>query len=221
MKKPPKVFLDANVFKFATTEQLRLVQRKTTINWGRTTSDTVVHDLKILNPHERIRNPKLKEEASLVDKVAEEIKSGRITAVTHFEVAFETMGLPAMDCERGRFYGAPVDQVDGPVKYSRLIISARHDTEQLLRDFLEKISHPRFDELQKITGAYQGAYEKNLNQMLDAFYVWCAEFERCDYFLTLDFSLIRMISSAPKRPKHLKMVTPSVLLKDLSNEERA
>ena len=218
MKLVPKVFLDANVFKFATTEQQRLVPRRTSIQWGPKIFDMVVHDLKVLNPNDRIRNPELKSEAGLVEKLAAKAKSGQFKAVSHFEVTFETMGLPAMDCQRGRFYGAPVEQIKAPITYSRLFISGRHDPERLVRDFLEGLSDPRFDELQKITGAFQGDRPKNLNQLLDAFYLWCAEFELCDYFLTLDFKLIRIVTKAARRRKAPRLVRPSELLRALDNE---
>lgn len=215
MANPPKVFLDTNVFKFSTTEQVRLVPRRTKVDWGPKSFELDLHDFKTLNPNDKIRNAELKAETNLLEKVAEAVKRGSCTAVTHFEVVSETWGLPGMDTRTGRFYRAPIGSVVGPIRYSRPVFSPFHNEEELLRQVLENIAHPRFDELQRITGAYQGANKKNLNQLLDAFYVWCAEFEACDYFLTLDFKLIRLVSKSAKRPKILKLVTPSVLLNAL------
>ncbi len=51
-------------------------------------------------------------------------------------------------------------------------------------NFLRSLDHGRFLELRRICGAEQGQ-KVNRNQLLDAFHLWCAEFNRCEYFLSL------------------------------------
>jgi hypothetical protein len=65
--------------------------------------------------------------------------------------------------------------------------------------------------LQKLTGAYQGPGRLNRNQLLDAFHLWCAEYNHCDYFLTLDFNLSK-IANKQKRRFPTEIVKPSELI---------
>jgi predicted nucleic acid-binding protein len=52
-----------------------------------------------------------------------------------------------------------------------------------------------------------------MNQLLDAFHLWSAEAAGCDYFLTLDFKLIKMMNQAPSSTP-VRIVRPSELLID-------
>ncbi|OGP41631.1 MAG: hypothetical protein A2090_06470 [Deltaproteobacteria bacterium GWD2_42_10] len=81
-------------------------------------------------------------------------------------------------------------------------------------NFLSSIKNKRFLELQKMTGAYQGAKKLNRNQLLDAFHIWCAEHNKCDYFLTLDFKLVNVIRRQ-KGATLSELVTPSELMNKL------
>jgi hypothetical protein len=171
----------------------------------------VVHDLINFNPNTRIRDPKLKMEADLVEQVAQVVKDGKLKAVMQMEAEFESWGLPNM-MGGGRFYGAPLEFVDAPIKYSRILLGAGFDAEDLQSRFLAGIKHRRFIELQKVTGAFQGRGKHCLNQLLDAFHIWCAEHNSCDYFLTLDFRLVRMVSGHKLRPTSPILVRPSELL---------
>ena len=85
--------------------------------------------------------------------------------------------------------------VEAPITYSRVVFGGPSDFRVLQFDFLAKLKSQRFVELQRVTGAYQGDRGLNRHQLLDAFHLWCAEHNRCDYFLTLDFKLIRMLRS--------------------------
>jgi hypothetical protein len=53
----------------------------------------------------------------------------------------------------------------------------------------------------RITGAYQGTKKTNRNSLLDAFHLWCAEHNNCDFFLSPDFRLARMIMMSKAKPK--------------------
>jgi hypothetical protein len=66
-------------------------------------------------------------------------------------------------------------------------------------EFLRELHHPRFLELRKMCGAEQGA-NVNRNQLLDAFHLWSAEHHDCEYLLSLDFKLARVISNSKKKP---------------------
>jgi hypothetical protein len=210
----PRIFLDANVFKFSATQNLRFIpcNKKTYDDKGRVTG-VQLYTLGHINPNERLSNPELRKEADLLPDVALAVKRSELEAVTQLEADVETWGLPNMDSESGRFYGAPIRRVQAPIKYSRILFGWGHfDSKQLRRDFLLHIRHPRFLELQRMTGAYQGKKPPNENQLLDAFHIWCAEYNECDFFLTLDLKLIRIVSEHPKRLSGLELVRPSELL---------
>ncbi len=98
-----------------------------------------------------------------------------------------------------------------------MIAGGFDDPKELQFEFLSGLHHERFMELQKLTGAHQGQRKANRNQLLDAFHIWCAEHSDCDYFLTMDLKLIRMVSNNRKRNLRLKLVGPSELLWEIDN----
>lgn len=170
-----------------------------------------VHDFGYLNPNERISNTDLKAEAGLIQKVAEMAKSGRLMLMIHFETQLETWGLPHMDSEDGSLYGAPLVDADAPIHYGRTSAGGGKSAYDHQLEFLQSLRVPRFLELQRATGAYQGPGKLNRNQLLDAFHLWCAEHNSCNYFLTLDFKLQRVLERSPTE-LNVSVVRPSQLL---------
>lgn len=207
------IYLDTNIFKFSANSQLRMVPRKQILDWGHITQEVVVHDLMHLNPNGRIKNNDLlKSEAGLLKDVAELAKKGRVKFVINTETLIESWGIPNMDSTTGKFYGAPYEQVKAPIEYSRTIMGFGVDSAKDAQfNFLSKIDHPRFYELMRMTGAYQGKRQLNRNQLLDAFHIWCAEHNNCTHFLTLDLKLIKMMRRH-KDKVSLSFITPSEIL---------
>ena len=216
MHKPPTVYIDTNVLKFSSTRLFRLRPRQKVIKWGDITEEVTVHDPVHINPNDKISDPILKRETDLLERVAESAKNGSIKIVINVETEFESWGIPNMDSESGRFYGAPVEMIESPINHGRVLMGDDFDTETLQMNFLTGIEHPRFKELIKLTGAYQGKHGYNKNQLLDAFYLWCAEGHGCDFFLTLDFKLIRIVNNNNKIAINTELVIPSELLSRLS-----
>ena len=120
-----------------------------------------------------------------------------------------------MDSMSGKFYNAPYEIIEGPVQYERVVLGYNVDSDKAQYDFLCGIKHKRFIEIQKATGAYQGNNKTNKNQLLDAWNIWCAEHSNCDYLLTMDLKLIRMIKSNKKWECRVKIVKPSQLLDEI------
>ena len=207
----PKVYIDTTVLKFSATQLPRLRPRKQNINWGGRDHELTVHDFVRINPNDSIDNPKLKAEAELLPSLAEAGKNGIVKYVIQVETTFESWGIPKMDSETGKFYDAPYEYVEAPIKYSRVLIGFGFDAREMQFRFLSSIKNKRFLELQKITGAYQGPGKFNRNQLLDTFHLWCAEYNNCDYFLTLDFKLIRMLRKQKSRLLS-EIVKPSELM---------
>jgi len=179
----------------------------------------VVHDLIHHNPNTRIRNPELRKESDLLEAVARLVKDGKLRAFMQIEAEFESWGLPNM-LGGGGFYGAPIEQADAPIRYERILMGAGFDAEVLQLRFLVGIKSPRFIELQKVTGAMQGNGKYCLRQLLDAFHIWCADHNCCDFFLTLDFSLIRMVAKHRFKLPLPVLVRPSELLGALHLDEQ-
>ena len=206
-----KVYIDTNVLKFSATQLQRYRPRTQKINWGGRELEVTVNDLVCVNPNETIKNPELKIEAELLPVLAEAGKAGVIKYVIQMEALFESWGIPKMKSETGTFYDAPYECVEAPVKYSRTLVGAGFDPKEMQFRFLSSIKNKRFIELQKLTGAYQGSGKLNRNQLLDAFHLWCAEHNGCDYFLTLDFKLIRVVGKQKGRFLS-EVVKPSELM---------
>lgn len=59
---------------------------------------------------------------------------------------------------------------------------------------LTKLTAPRFLELAAACGAPAGT--RKYNQLADAYFLWCAEKNACDYFLSLDFELQRLLRNS-------------------------
>lgn len=211
MRRVPKVFLDTTVFKFSATKLPRLQPRNSLINWGGKSIDVTDHDFVEVNPNDFINNAELKIESELLSRLAEIGKLGAIEYVTNIEAEQESWGLPNMDSKTGLFYGAPIKAVEAPLDYSRIVAGGEIKARERQYDFLCSIKHKRFLDLQKMTGAYQGKQPRNHNQLLDAFHIWCAEYNDCEFFLTLDFKIIRVLDLSPRKST-AQAVRPSQLL---------
>jgi hypothetical protein len=207
----PKVYIDTTVLKFSATQLPRLLPRKQTIDWGGRVHEVTVHDFVRVNPNDSIDNPELKAETELLPTLAEAGKRGEVKYVIQMETLFESWGIPKMDSETGKFYGTPLEDVEAPIKYKRVLLGFNRDGREMQFSFLSSIRNARFLELQKMTGAYQGSGKLNRNQLLDAFHIWCAEFNKCDYFLTLDFKLLNVVRKQ-KRHSLVEIIKPSELV---------
>ena len=211
-----KVFFDTNILKFSATELRRLVPKEVEpIQWGDILIDSPVYDIVTINPNENIKNEKLRKEADLLPHISDLAKNDRIKLVTHHETLLESWGIPNMDSLSGKFYNAPYDLIEAPIGYSRAIIGYGIDADKEQLNFISSIKDKRFIEIQKATGAYQGKGKYSRNQLLDAWHIWCAEHNQCNYFLSMDFKLIRMISNNKRWESTLKIAPPSVVINEI------
>jgi hypothetical protein len=188
------VFLDTNILKFAATILPRMRPRKQLVEWCRKTIEVTLHDFVEVNRNEFIVHSVLKAEAELLPLLAEIGKLGKLEYVMSGEKMIENWGLRNMDRKDGRFCGATIKVVKAPLDYAYILAGGEISVTPMERQFhfLASIKHKRFLVLQKMTGAYQGERELNRNQHLDAFHIWCAEHNECEFFLTLDFKLIKV-----------------------------
>lgn len=207
-----KVYVDSNIYKFSATALSRFRPRQVTTFWGGREQVVTVHDLVTVNPNARIdNNPDLKAETELLPDVAALADADLVSFVISTETQVEISGLPDLDSNTGYFYRAKREIANEPVKYSRILYGGRDEPLQAQFKFLSSLRHKRFLELQRITGAYQGEERVNRNQLLDAFHLWCAEHNNCDFFLSLDFKLAKVIEKSKSKPI-VPVVRPSELL---------
>jgi hypothetical protein len=212
-----KIFLDTNVFKYSATKQLRMRPRLQELDWGHTKTTVVVHDLVYVNQldHLRADSRELRTEADLLPEVAALATREGVTFVSHMEVGLEAARLPRMDSVTGGFYGAPIECVRGGYHYGRAIYFPGIDSRKLLEDFLRGIRDSRFTEIARVLSGGARTDQASVNNLLDAFYVWIAEREKCTHFLTLERKLVEKVSMAKKLSIAVRVVRPSGLLADL------
>lgn len=208
-----RVMLETNTLKFAATKLQRLIPvNRPTYNEKGEMTGILLYEDGYINPNERITDPDLKKQADLLPQIAELAKSGKFELLLDREADYESWGLPHMNSATGLFYDAPVSEAERPLKYGRILVGMGIPAEEWAKQFLTSIQNKRFRNLAKILGAYQGENKYNLNQLRDAYYVWSAEHNNCEYMLTMDFKLIRMISQDRKHDVRVKVVRPSELL---------
>lgn len=214
-----RVFVDTNIYKYAATKLPRLRPRPIKLNWGGKDTDTTVHNFVTVNPNLNIKNnPQLRAEVELIPEIVAMQSNEKIKFCETAESMLEKWGLPNMDSETGNLYGAEITTIEAPIKYSRNLMGWNFDAYEEQAKFLGKIKNSRFLEIQKATGAYQGANAPNRNQLLDAFHLWCAEGAKCDAFLTGEAQKLRRLMSQKRNFKfEPSIVLPSELLKMIEN----
>ena len=211
----PSVFLDTSVLKASIDSRFVFQIENQKIEWGAHTVDIKVSKPVLLNPNVRFReqgNEDRFQDTIALRYIAALTREGKIRLVCHNEVRFELFRLPKVG--GAPFYGVPIDWVDGPFKYGRVIADGSKRDHQY--EFLIKLEIPRFQELQRACGAYQGTGKPpNRSQLLDAFHLLCAEHAEAQYFLTIDDALIRAISNHRSTSLRTLPVTPMRLVSAL------
>lgn len=205
------VYLDTNVFKFAATALPRTRRVFTGVNWGEHRQIAEVHQPIVVNPNDKIEpGSELRGEVELLPRVARLAHDGVVVFAISVETQVELSGIPKMDSMTGDLYNAPRIKVEPPIRYGRVLYGGKEDFEEAQFNFIESLADDRLLELRRACGAQQGK-KVNRNQLLDAFHLWCAEHNGCEYFLSLDFKLARVIDRAKTKPK-CRIVRPSELL---------
>lgn len=217
MGKPLSVFLDTCVLKASVDTHLVLRPEPQKYTWGDQEFEIDVHRPVFVNQNTKYLaqgNHERFEDTVALRFIAALAKEGKIKLLVHQEVLFELMGLPRATGGGPRFYGAPIDKVESPFQYGRIVVGETGRDYQY--EFLSGVEHPRFRELQRACGAYQGANKPlQRNQLLDAFHILCAETASATYFLTLDDSLIGVLTNQSPRKTTVTPIAPKRLLVSL------
>ena len=189
------VFLDTNAFKFCTTEKLMYMEKPDSasyIHWK--------------DPNENLPEP-LRTQVSMLHEIFQK-HAAQFTFQTSIEVHLESFRCTTLGGKKSAMENITVNPVSPPIELSRPLISKEYDI-----SVFQRIRHPRFLELQRATGAYQGDRIDG-NQLIDTFHIWTAENANCDYFLTLDLKLVRIVQGHKTHPPKTKVVSPQQLLEE-------
>lgn len=215
INRPAEVYIDTNVLKFSVHHRSVYRGRSQRVKWGHIDKVLTVYDLIETDETTKLKANQ-RPEAKTLRLIADAARVGKIRLSISIETLIETWGLPKLDSVEGRFFGAEITPVPAPFRSSRVIATGQPDSVKNLQfEFLSKITDFRFLELQKATGAYQGKNGLQRNQLLDAFHLWCAEHNRCQYFLTMDTKLAKVVARAKRAPA-LHIVSPIELAAKLN-----
>ena len=216
MFRAPIVFLDTNIFKFSANKKYVYRKRQQSINWGNIVREVDIHRPYTINQFDRIRSAVQLKDASYLSAIALLGIEGWIKCVSHHEVDWETAGLPSMSSPLGRFYDCPIEWVSDPhPPVPRVVLGGAKSANDYALEFFSNFRDPRYLELVRVTGAYQGKSKPiHLNQARDAYFLWCAEAAGVDFFLTMDYKLVGLAKNLISK-SDLKVITPTVLLRDV------
>lgn len=211
------VFLDTSVLKAAADTRPAFLPERQTITWGDRHHVVDVHKPVLVNANTKFLrqgNHGRFADTVALRYVAAFAKEQKISLLCHDEVRIELMGLPRVAGAGPIFYGAPIRRVEDPFPYQRIAFDSSRRDHQF--EFFAGVNHPRFLQLQRVSGAYQGAQRPpHRNQLIDAFHLLCAETSGAEFFLTLDDKLIRTVAHKRKHAPRVQLITPVRLLTTL------
>lgn len=167
---------------------------------------------------EPAKNEKLRAEIDCLPELSSRLKIINARLIMDFDNFLEVKRAGRSRSEY--FHGSEIHYADRPPEYNAVLGMPSWlnpgPTNNHFHNFLHRLKHPRFLELAKYAGALQGPSD-NYNQLSDAYFLWCAEANKADYFLTLDFKLKRMISQAKSLVYKTKVVSAMELLVEIEN----
>jgi len=204
-----RVFLDSSALKMAVQRRIVGRRRRKTLEWGGRETVAEVVQFMPLDPTGGLQRGQ-RREAQRLPVIAWLSLLGRADLITHAETLWEFFGLPRTDDSFGRFFGASVGSAESPLPYGRVLAGGHSGSARDLQArFLQGISHPRFEQLKRATGAYQGSRPSPINELADTFHVWCAETAVADVFLTLDEDLVGLVRRHRTYQPRVRVLLPS------------
>ena len=161
----------------------------------------------------------LKCEIQLLPRIAALAKAGRFNLLWHSEAFAESLGQIRLGDPRPVLLDAGAQMVASPIVFSRTLTPPSlldSDWKRWQVRCLKGIKHRRYLELQRALGASDPAAKNADNQLIDAFYVWCADAAGASHLLTTDFRLCNM-ARRTKTDLGVRVVRPSELLNEIES----
>jgi hypothetical protein len=205
-----KIFLDTNVVMHSATEY----RTQDIYFGGARAGEPLVRrgPIEIIKKR-KARDPKLRQQIEALRDLAGKLQELGAELVMDYENFIEIK--IAGRFRKEYFYGSEIKPSERAPQFRTLIAAPRWmnsgPTENFFHNFLDGLKQKRFLQIAKQVGAFQGTYKK-YNQLADAYFLWCAELNMVDYFLTLDFNLQKYIHKAPRLEYMPQVVTPIELL---------
>ena len=199
-----RVYVDANVIQHSDVDRMYWLPEDRTLDWGGMAVDTRTYPrYEVIDKRLSMTDDKLRRELVALELLAQFDSVADVRFLQQFETEFEANYKPGVSSP---LFGTSIVSAASPIPYARTVLGfgARPQIE-----FIQSIDHPRFRYFQKLSGVQPGMSEKRRRaQMLDAWHLWCAERNECDYFLTMDFKLVRMLSGMEATNSHDQPQTP-------------
>lgn len=208
---PAIVFLDASVMKRAVYYRTRAVVTQRTLQWGPTEITVPETRYEGFDPNDEISNSQMRAEAKMLPRVAGLARAGRVRFQTGIEVKMEFWGLRDTRGP-GAFDGIQIEEVESPLRHSRVMFTGWKGAGALQLEFFERIRSPRFLEMKKAFGALNPNAKRRRNLLADIFHIWTADAAGADFLLTLDGRLCRAAAGQPQLRLRTKVVQPSELI---------
>tara|TARA_R110002072_G_scaffold302655_1_gene487099 strand:+ start:191 stop:829 length:639 start_codon:yes stop_codon:yes gene_type:complete len=210
-----KVFLDSNIVQHAAT-----TYRTMGIYFGGAkTGEPMIRK----GPIQTVRKPpardaKLRAEIDCLPELSSKLQSIGAKLIMDFNNLSEVKR--AGKFRREYFHGSHIEYAKRPPEFHASFGGVSWlnpgPTENHFHNFLHRLKNPRFLELAKYAGALQGP-KNNYNQLADAYFLWCAEINDANYFLTLDLKLGRCMLQAKSLVYIPKVVSATRLLGELKD----
>jgi hypothetical protein len=199
-----RVFLDTAVAKHSIRARTVLKPTRHQVNILGRLQEVVVQEIVKIDPAASVE-PRLRAQIDLLPEVVRRARVGDIELVWNIETQLEFFEIYLYPGGGTSELLDAVKVIEGPIKYDRAITPMSPlsgETSRSLRtDFLRGLDCPRFLELQRACGAFQGDHGVNENQLVDAFHIWCAEAADASHFLTTDFRLVRAVRGHKTAPR--------------------
>lgn len=169
-----------------------------TINWGGQEFTLPIQRSHDRFPTEKFRatNPEAFRDAQSIGGIERLARWRLVRLFWHFELRWEFLARRKID-QGAVTITEQLEEAHCPLFYGRIVAEAFSKTDHQL-EFLRGLRHPRFDEWKEASGVIAGS-RRERNQLLDAFHLWTAEHNWCDYFVTMDYALIQTVARS-----HLK-----------------
>jgi len=191
-----RVFLDTTVVRNSQQKRVVWDEEPQLINWGGREFEVPVFTPHELTPNEKFKNQgnlKAYRDAKRIQYIEKIARLKLIKLLWHFELHWEFISRRKMS------KGTPsicqyIEAANSPLLYGRTVASAFSNEDHQF-EFLKKLTHPRYDEWKAAANVISGS-KREKNQLLDAFHLWTAEHNWCDYFVTMDYKLIETVAQS-------------------------
>ena len=211
-----RIFVDTSIARFSEKrKQTKWATVEKQIKWGPKVHTLEIQESSTINPRERLdgtKHEKLLNDLRFIPKIKQLAKDKLILLFWHLETNLENSWFRPICFTLDRSFTSLILRANDPLFYGRTVASAFSKEDEQLK-FLKHISHPKFEEWKGAIGWVRDS-RKEKNQLMDAWNLWTAEHNHCEYFLTMDYKFISSIASRKFKHK-LRICPPGQLVKEL------